>query len=229
MSTISETFAAGVPKEFIKPGKFFKLFRTSYAVDVHFFRNGQELPEDALQVEAGFGITVVGGFDRFTITSANVQTVAWFISNGNVNYDRTVGSVIVSEVQGIVTAEDYGDDYAVAFGSTGTGAPLNILAAASNTGGVRVLRAHRYDICTGPAHGISSLLAKATAPASVIDGDMLATRGAEIAFAAGAAPQHGFNVLLDRPLRVASGKRLDFYCNTVLAGAYSGVLYTLLP
>ena len=75
MSTISETFAAGVPKEFIKPGKFFKLFRTSYAVDVHFFRNGQELPEDALQVEAGFGITVVGGFDRFTIVTAAAQTV----------------------------------------------------------------------------------------------------------------------------------------------------------
>ena len=98
MSTISEVFTAAVGKEFQKPGKFFKLFRTSYPVDVRFYRQGQELPDDALQVEAGFGITVQGGFDRFTIVTAAAQTVSWFISNGNVNYDRTVGEVTVADV-----------------------------------------------------------------------------------------------------------------------------------
>jgi hypothetical protein len=173
----------------------------------------------------------------FTIHNYDAQsTITGVLQIGSkeekVEADRISGEVSIAgtvpvSVAAVLNQRDYGDDYGVAFSSSSATLPLNVLAAASNTAGVRVVRANRYDVVTGPGQSMTALLAKATAPASVTDGDVLAFGGA--LYASAGLPEHTGLLQLNRPLLVASGKRLDFYQNTVITFCKSSVLYTLLP
>lgn len=86
------------------------------------------------------------------------------------------------------------------------GTPLNILAAVSNAAGLRV---HDAGGMANNGTGITSIvvLAKATAPASVVDGDLIAVPTGGAALGAGNA--YSYCRML-KPRRVALGLRLDY-------------------
>lgn len=99
MKTQSIAIGAGAAvKQFIV-AKYFRLLETVGAVDVKFFKAGAIFAE-AVGMEAGFYAEPAQGFDAYEISSATAQTVKVATSDGTGGYDRTVGSVSVSNING---------------------------------------------------------------------------------------------------------------------------------
>jgi hypothetical protein len=95
-----------------------------------------------------------------------------------------------------------------------------VLAAASNTGGVVV-----HDsglIAVAASDGSASLLAKATAPTSVVDGLLIAFGSYSVGFTSSVYQK------MNRELLLASGLRLDWFPQTTTVGVkLNSVKYTL--
>lgn len=125
--------------------------------------------------------------------------------------------------------QEYGDDFATSFSSTATlnNSGENIVAAASNTGGIKIVRARLHSRTgSAAASGKISLIAKATAPGSVLDGTPILT-----ALATAMDPTTPNNVTIAellRPLRISSGLRLDRWAVNSEADSINHVLYRLL-
>lgn len=97
MSFYTETFTAGESKRFSDVGRFFRLVAGTYPVDVRFYRAGAEIAR-ADQIEAGYAEIFESPFDAIVIVSASAQTVKAVARNeSNVKYDRSVGSVTLSD------------------------------------------------------------------------------------------------------------------------------------
>jgi len=121
---------------------------------------------------------------------------------------------------------DLGFSYAASYANTtAAGAavtPQNIIAAASNTNGMRIFEAQ--NISQNPSHPFGGFICKATAPTTMIDGDVIAmTRGSS-----DAAGNFPMIINLVKPVNVSAGKRLDFINGTTETLPYRSVLYTLL-
>ena len=118
MSTQTESFTAAETKRFQIPGGYFKLFSCTAEVELRFFMNGQQLKGDGIGVLGGFGVRQE--FDSFSVYSASAQSVTWFISDGVIDYDRTVGSVEVVDGERARTVNDTAFmGYSQASGSAG--------------------------------------------------------------------------------------------------------------
>lgn len=68
-------------------GDYFRLVACPSPVDVKFFRAGQEVAS-AVQMDTGFYLKPVNGFDRVDITSATLQTVKIMVLDGDGGYDH---------------------------------------------------------------------------------------------------------------------------------------------
>lgn len=93
----------------ITGGNFFMLVSTSSPVDVTFIKGGAPL-FTALQVEAGYKAFRLGDhadlyFDAIEILSTVGQTIKYGLSVEEGGYDRSVGSVTATMVQGTTVAE----------------------------------------------------------------------------------------------------------------------------
>lgn len=101
------------------------------------------------------------------------------------------------------------------------------LAPASNTSGVIVWRSGIATAQTSAANTVLGLIAKASAPASAIDGDVL---NSAISHAITAVGQVAVVSNVNRPIFVASGKGLYFRNSSATAegSGYRSVLYTVL-
>lgn len=99
MQTYQQTLTGG--QEWIThvAALYSRLLSTTAPVDARFYRNGQKFAE-ALQVEAGMWTSPREGFDEVRITTASGQTVKFGVSDGQSGYDRTFGTVSVSNVNG---------------------------------------------------------------------------------------------------------------------------------
>lgn len=93
--------AGGAVKQFVV-ANYFHLLETVGAVDIKFFKAGAIFAE-AVGMEAGFYAEPAQGFDAYEISSASAQTVKVATSDGTGGYNRTVGSVSVSNVGGAFT------------------------------------------------------------------------------------------------------------------------------
>lgn len=90
----SEVFTAGESKPFMTPGRFFRLMRTFFPVDLEFRLRGQVI--DTLNgVEGGAAIVIDGGYDNVVVTSPAAQTVSMFFADSRVQFDRITGDVSV--------------------------------------------------------------------------------------------------------------------------------------
>ena len=113
-------------------------------------------------------------------------------------------------ITGNVSTVNFGNAYGVGYASTvalAANTPQNVLAAASNTNGVRVVAAAAEGGNVAPSQSECVLIAKASAPANIADGDVLMMTHTRI-FNAGALTLYSGR--REQPLIVASGKRLDF-------------------
>jgi len=123
---------------------------------------------------------------------------------------------------GALRVTERGFAYGASFGSVtlqAANTALNVFTAGANPNGAIVWLADGQVSAAGVIQ--LSLLAKATAPTTAIDGDMIAT-GRTVA-----ANQMGFHI--DRPVLIPAGKGLYFFNSAAeVAPTQKGVLYTLL-
>lgn len=99
LQTISMTAAGSV--EFNEPGRFFRLLSATDAVDVFFYRQGQEIAR-AEGITGGYAESFDQVFDRFKITSSAAQSVQFVSRLGSsVSFDTPPnGNVTVTNVNG---------------------------------------------------------------------------------------------------------------------------------
>jgi hypothetical protein len=95
-----ETFAAGVPIEFVIPGDFFFLESVpAGSVNVIFYRNAGRVAEgELLAATSGWKSKPAGGYDRVEITSTVNQNVAFHIVKGQVDVNTFSGLVNLAGV-----------------------------------------------------------------------------------------------------------------------------------
>lgn len=242
IKTLSQTYTAGLTVKYSIPASNFRLLTlsASAAVDVRFYKNGA-VQSEAVGMLDGFA-QEDQPFDAVEITSATAQTVVVVIADGHVKYDRFSGSVSVSNlpatqpVSGSVSvsnlpatqpvsgsvantspeqAQIYGASYKSVTGMAAN-SPDTIFTAAQNANGAVI---HRADLYNYGGTGVRfSLLAKATAPTSVIDGDVIAVSKhiATDSFAT-----------VEKPIKIPAGKGL-FYISDGDNSPIRSVLYTLL-
>lgn len=134
----------------------------------------------------------------------------------------------ISQILSTVNVSELGTPYATAFSSAtilAANTVQNVIAAGINVNGYRLVSAnsvHRNATASGGAY--LSMLAKATAPASTVDGDVLAM--AENSYTLGVVSWG--NLYLKRPMLVTSGKRLDWIASVAEDSSQRGCNYSLL-
>jgi hypothetical protein len=184
------------------------------------FSGNRSVPADITDRAARL-LGVVSGDVNVTDRAARLLGIVYGTLSGLAQVAR--GGVNVLEVA------ERGFAYGATFSSvTALAATTNevILAPASNTAGVIVWRNRMSTVPTAGAGGHFSLLAKSSAPASMIDGDVLDCIGHFYATAAG---QVSFASGFERPVFVAAGKGL-YYRNGASAEslAMRSIQYTVL-
>lgn len=213
-------------------GAYFKLLSTVNPVTVELWRQGQRVLY-AGGAEGGFYQHI--DFDQVKITTGALEAVAWIFGPAGGGSDRFTGDVDViddaARLLGVVTEGPYvaGVNYV-----SGTvilsAAGETVLAAAANLNGVVV---HRSGIMTGVNGAANNsrivLLAKTSAPSSVIDGEVLNSASSYMATSSVDSGQMAVQSVIDRPRLVAAGKGLYFYngANNEVIG-YRWVDYTVL-
>lgn len=198
----------------------------------------QNIPYDGIYVtsaaQPGLFLNLWYGYNSQFISPTSAIATIGSITNA-VKVSDSAGTAIRSRLPfaALVSTDPYllsqdgGFNYGVSFASVATitaGTPLNAVAAASNTAGMIVWdgQCANYQV-TGIAE--SSMLCKATAPTTLVDGDVLASidfYGPAIATAVASKGK------MNRSMRISSGKRLDFMVGTTdTQGMIKRALYTL--
>lgn len=173
-------------------------------------------------VQPGFNAQIPFDYLTFEHTAQPGKVLRFFYG---VDIDFKPGNNNSLTVSGVVSAQDYGLDYGVSWtnvGATVANTPITILAPGSNVNGV-VLKAASINgrNAGGP---MCAIIAKSSAPATVVDGDvLLSPQNLSDGGIAGGAQ-------LAQPLRVAAGKGLYFISTLALGAAANqeSALYTIL-
>ena len=110
MQTYTQTFAGAQTWTLNIPGKYFTTLACSNAINVRFFKGGKQL--DLGQITgllAGLEVTLgnisdtVAAFDRVEVDVTGADTVTVGIGNGQARYNRSQGSVAITNVSGAMT------------------------------------------------------------------------------------------------------------------------------
>ncbi|WP_151446737.1 hypothetical protein [Lacisediminimonas profundi] len=221
MRTISEAFVAGVKQEFFIPGNRLEILSCSGAGTVTVSlqnANGVEITNGlATGVEAGTYMVPDGGFKRVAITSSTSQTVKFLISYGESGTRSVAGTV---QVAGTVKTQATGLQYTGSYAAVGATLPtantaVMVVNPTLNVAGITVHLSQLQHTDAGA--GLAVLIAKASAPASVTDGDVLniAVNGAGVS-------------TVQTPLFVPAGKGLYLIANLIETGGVKNVLYSIL-
>lgn len=100
MQTIENSFQAAGAWRYNSPGRYFRLLKTQVPVTVRFYGDTGGVVAEATQVEGGYYAMPAGGFGGFEIVSPGAQLVKVAVSDGTGGYDRTVGDVAITNLQG---------------------------------------------------------------------------------------------------------------------------------
>lgn len=98
MRTYTQTISGN--QRFNTPGRLFRLLSTVNPVKVEAYLGGAVVSV-AEDVEGGFWFTQEQGFDAVAITTAASEQVKFLIGESDAGFDRTVGTVSVSNLQGV--------------------------------------------------------------------------------------------------------------------------------
>ena len=110
MQTFTQSFTGNTTWTLNVPGKYFTTLACSNPINVRFYRGGKQL--DLGQISsllAGLEVTLgnisdaVAAFDRVEIDVTGTDTVTVGIGNGQARYNRSQGSVAVTNVSGAFT------------------------------------------------------------------------------------------------------------------------------
>lgn len=199
----------------------------------------QDLPFDDVYITAnaqpGLIINLWYGYrSRFVSPTSAIATIG-SITNPVKNADYNGNSIDSLAKAGVYAGErllstiDGGNGYGVSFESSANmtaGTPLNVSAAASNTGGIMLVDVMRYAL-TNIGANRSTYLCKATAPASIVDGEVQAAVNSMAVDVGGTV--YVSTIALMRAKRIGAGLRQDFMNLSNDTSAFQSAKYTLLP
>lgn len=110
MQTFSQSFTSSTTWTLNVPGKYFTTLACSNPINVRFYKGGKQLDLGQIsQLLAGLEVTLgnIGdteaAFDRIEIDVTGTDTVQVGIGNGQARYNRSQGSVAVTNVNGAFT------------------------------------------------------------------------------------------------------------------------------
>lgn len=155
--------------------------------------------------------------------------VAYLWTGYGVDFALSLGAIstINSITQPITFTSAFGVSFATQT-AMAANTPQNVIGAGSNINGIRVFNAGRRTYLNVASATIDScILAKATAPATVLDGDQL-TRQIHYILDSTNAISMSICKTPDYPQTISLGKRLDFISANVESAAYGSVNYTIL-
>lgn len=236
---------AGVPQEFYELSNFFRILASAGPLSVEFLFGGREVAE-AIDVTEGYAEKFeTGAFDRVRLVSPTNQTVQFVQRLGNVvQYDKApvgdsniVGSVPLALDAATLAALESVDLNAATLQALARDAqrpeapggnwqnsiavaintPIAIITPAANVNGAILWSAGAQDY--NAAATPQNFIAKATAPANFMDGDVLcmsknSTWNGSFLYK---------EAELVRPARIAPG--LGVYFISAFAGAAAGYRY----
>lgn len=235
MRSYQQAFNTGETRDFIVDAKYFFLFDANSAVTVQFWKGGAPSDDLALNILSGFKCRPEKGFDRITITSSAAQTISFFITKGEGDYDRFVGNVNVlgyvaldAAALAAIQNRNLGFTYGASYKSTtamGANTPDVIFTPASNVNGAIL---HSAQFQSGNNSGVlftTAILAKASAPANINDGDGILSVD-NVTMASGL--NYYSCASLKNAVRIPAGKGLYFISSIVENVSNRSALYTLL-
>jgi hypothetical protein len=110
MQTFTQSFTGSTTWTLNVPGKYFTTLACSNPINVRFYHGGKQLDLGQIsQLLAGLEVTLgnIGdteaAFDRIEIDVTGTDTVQVGIGNGQARYNRSQGSVAVTNVRGAMT------------------------------------------------------------------------------------------------------------------------------
>lgn len=212
---------AGVNQVFNVSGDFLYVDASSTGTVTLELNNQYNDPSAPFQVSAGFGLQALFKQLKLTWTAQAGKKIRLMYSTG----DKVVPTNSTTISGGVTVTQNgysYGASYKsqTALGALGTEL---VFSAAANPNGAILWRAAAYSYIASSAQSVGAYIAKATAPGSLIDGDVLAISDA----AAIAAISTG-TLKLEVPVRIPAGKGVYFISFNAEAGALRSALYTLL-
>jgi hypothetical protein len=171
-----------------------------------------------ITVQGGF--VFKGGFHSITIENdaqpGKVLRVVWGTDIDFAPSVFTIGGTVATQESGYQYGAAYSSNALIAAGGT-----AQVFAPASNINGAIVHQVYAYSGSAG-SQGIALLAKTGAAPASLIDGDGIASAATAVVGGTVQVPQ------LPGPVRIAPGKGLWFFASLLETGALRHVLYTLL-
>lgn len=107
MQTFTQSFTVGTTWTLNVPGKYFTTLACSNPINVRFYKGGKQLDLGQIsQLLAGLEVTLgniadtAAAFDRIEIDTTGADTVQVGIGNGQARYNRSQGSVAITNVSG---------------------------------------------------------------------------------------------------------------------------------
>lgn len=233
LELITAPMTAGEPRTFYLTGQYFELIDAVDPVDVVLSDMYGAQRGLMRQAEASFFLKSTA-FKVVQITSATNQTIRFGYGSGEGGTRRSAGSVNIAN-QPTVTLDaaqlaqllllNRPQLPAVSWNSFATAVantPITVFAAGANPNGAIVWTAEAGDALTGNSH--QSFIAKATAPTTAFDGDIVAL---SVPANAGATVMH--QLRLAQPTRIPAGLGLYFISSLAGAAGYARhCRYTLL-
>jgi hypothetical protein len=238
MQTYQQTVAGAQTIQLNVTGRYFTILLTSLGLNVRFFKNSKKKDlGDIKNLLSGLEVWFEVGdeFDRVEIDTFGADTIQIGIGNGQARYNRSQGNVAVTNTANVLVANpianpviivDKGDSYGANYKSTTTLAALApdvVFTAAANVNGAIIQRVS-YSSWHATSGGFGAFIAKATAPTTLIDGDVICSADS-ISFIGTQQEDSG---KLEAPIKIAAGKGLYFMTDLAESRALRSVLYTFL-
>ncbi|MDZ4102035.1 MAG: hypothetical protein U1E12_10210 [Hydrogenophaga sp.] len=227
---VTATFAAGESRLFALTGQYFELIDSTFPVDVtlsDFYGAQRGLMKAA---EASFNLKNTE-FGVIQITSASAQTIRFAYGTGEAGTRRAAGSVsivgtvpvdlVTADVEALRRPELPTGNWRDSTGLTAN-VPLTIFAAGANPNGALIWSMEAMDQSTGTQ--VQVFIAKATAPANVSDGEVIA----QSHVCARADTNNFCMIKREYPTRIAAGLGLHFISSAAGSAWFRNCRYSLL-
>lgn len=227
MSNIAETISANQSKSFNVTGRFVRLMNATGPVEISYFLNGSEIARTGT-VQAGYAEEFDEVFDSFRIadkSGASNTVEILYRMNSRARYDRAAGTVqVTNSVSTRVPVAAFSDP-ASFYGSVtalAANAPVQVVAPVANVNGIIVWSA---DMFSNNASAVTeALIAKNAAPASVVDGSIVALSSCIQQGSTNWISQGGSHV----PIKIPAGLGLYFIASAAQSGSARQCSYTIL-
>jgi hypothetical protein len=227
MQTYQQTFAGATTWQLNVPGSYFVTLQCTNTVNVRFYKGGKKLDlGDISGLLAGLEVgpipTTDGlpfAFDRVEIDVTGADTIKVGIGNGMARYSRFNGTVDINSfaagAAAIVQRPEAATGFYSSVGTLAANTADQIFSAAANINGALLLNCAASD--TQGTYFSLAFLAKATAPVSVTDGEVMSFGVVQNSVASNPT---SVVAKLDTPQFIPAGKGLYFICSTAFSAAY---------